>query len=66
MQKAKKTKLSDPVIDRIRATRHEISERFGHDTAKLVEHYIELQKQYQDQLVDTAPEVKRPGKSSAA
>lgn len=66
MQKAKKTKQSDPVIDRIRAARHEISERFGHDTAKLVEHYMELQQQYRDQLVGTVPEAERVDQSPAA
>lgn len=66
MQKAKKTKQSDPVIERIRAARHEISERFGHDTAKLVDHYMELQQQYQDQLVDTASETERVDQSPAA
>jgi hypothetical protein len=62
----KKTKHSDPVIDRIRAARHEISERFGHDTAKLVEHYIELQQQYRDQLVEAAPDEEQIDQTSAA
>lgn len=53
------TKQGDPVIDRIRAARHEISEPFGHDTAKLVEHYMEVNQQYQDQPVKTAPEAER-------
>ncbi len=59
-------KQSDPVIDRIRAARREISERFGHDTAKLVEHYVELQQQYEDQLVNIFPEVERLDQSPAA
>ena len=44
---------NDPVIDEIREVRHRISERFGHDPAKLVAYYMELQKQYKDRLLDT-------------
>jgi len=43
----------DPVIDEIRALRHRISERFGHDPAQLVAYYLELQQQYRDRLIDT-------------
>ena len=41
----------DPTIKRIRDVRHKISEQFGHDSKKLVDHYIELQKQYADRLI---------------
>lgn len=41
----------DPVIDRIRATRHEISERFAHDPMRLVEYYMKRQEHLQDRLV---------------
>ena len=41
----------DPVIDEIRQIRHEISAQFGHDPARLVAHYMELQKQYKDRLI---------------
>lgn len=34
----------DPTIVGIRETRHFISEEFGHDPQRIVEHYIELQK----------------------
>jgi hypothetical protein len=34
----------DEEINRVRATRHRISARFGHDPYRLVAHYIELQK----------------------
>ncbi len=44
----------DPTIARIRETRHRISERFGHDPQKLVDYYIELQKKYQDRILDEA------------
>lgn len=42
----------DPVIDEIREIRRRISERFGHDPARLVAHYQEVQEQYRDRLID--------------
>ena len=48
-----KQNLSDPVIDEIREVRHRISARFGHDPTQLVAFYMEMQKQYQDRLVET-------------
>ena len=44
---------SDPVIDEIREVRHRISARFNHDPAQMVAFYIEMQKQYQDRLIET-------------
>ena len=44
----------DPAIKRIREVRHRISKEHGHDPQKLVNYYIELQKQYQ--LIDSAKE----------
>jgi len=41
----------DPLIDEIRAVRHRISERFGHDTKALCDHYRELEKKYRDRMV---------------
>ena len=49
-----KQNLNDPVIDEIRAVRHRISARFDHDPTKLVSFYLEMQKQYQDRLIETA------------
>ena len=46
----------DPVIDEIRDARRRISARFGHDPTRLVAFYMELQKQYQDRLIETAKE----------
>jgi hypothetical protein len=43
---------SDPVIEEIREVRHRISARFGHDPERLFEHYLEVQKEYRDRLVD--------------
>lgn len=42
---------NDPVIDEIREIRHRISARFDHDPKRLVAHYMEFQKQYQDRLI---------------
>jgi inorganic pyrophosphatase len=41
----------DPLIDEIRAVRHRIPERFGHDTKALCDHYRELEKKYRDRMV---------------
>ena len=54
------TKQSDPVVDEIRAVRHEISARFDHDPERLVAYYVELQKQYRDRLIATEETVERP------
>lgn len=35
----------DPVIERIRAVRHQISEECGHDPQRLAEYYMKLQEQ---------------------
>jgi len=48
-----KQNRSDPVIDEIREVRHRISARFGHDPTQLVAFYMEMQKQYQDRLMET-------------
>jgi hypothetical protein len=42
---------SDEEISRVRAVRHRISERFGHDPYRLVAYYMERQKQHEDRLV---------------
>jgi hypothetical protein len=39
------------VIADVRAARHRISQRFGHDPYKLVAHYIERQKSHLDRLI---------------
>ena len=44
----------DPVIAAIREVRHQISEECGHDPAKLVEYFMEIQKQYEDRLLKTS------------
>ena len=44
----------DPAITRIREVRHRISKQFDHDPKKLVEHYMRLQEQHKDRLLDLA------------
>ncbi len=41
----------DPVIDRIRNIRHEISEKCGHKPEKLIDYYMELQKRHKNNLI---------------
>ena len=47
----------DPTIARIREVRHRISAEHDHDPRKVVDYYIELQKEYRDRLVES-PESK--------
>ena len=47
---------ADPVIDRIREARREISARFGHDPEKLTAYYIERQNRHRDRLIYASPE----------
>lgn len=39
-------KKNDEALNEIREARHSISEEHGHDPQKLVNYYIQLQKQY--------------------
>lgn len=39
-------KQDDPVIQLIRDVRHQISENNDHNPKKLIDYYLELQKQY--------------------
>ncbi len=43
--------MNEPTLTRIWKARHRISAKCGHDPYKLVAHYIEYQKQFQDKLV---------------
>jgi hypothetical protein len=56
---------TDPVIDEIRNVRHQISERCGHDPARLVAYYMKLQEQYRARLVKP-PEASRRQDEPAA
>jgi len=41
----------DPLIDEIRGVRHRISERFGHNTKALCDHYRELEKRHPERML---------------
>ena len=56
---------SDPVIDEVRQVRQRISARFGHDPARLVAYYMELQERHQDRLIDRSKTPERGGESAA-
>jgi len=46
----------DILVDEIRAVRHRISERFGHDTKALLDHYREMETRYRDRMLRTPAE----------
>lgn len=48
---------ADPSIEAVRASRHKISKRFGHDTKALVCHYIALEQKYKNRMANKAVEV---------
>ena len=58
--------LSDPIIDEIREVRHRISARFDHDPTQMVAFYMEMQKQYQDRLIETTRSAESHGDQPGA
>ena len=46
--------MNDPVIERIREARHQVSEENSHDPAKVVAYYVELQKRYSERLLESS------------
>ena len=42
---------TDTLVDEVRAVRHRISERFGHDTKALLDHYRQLEKKYAGRML---------------
>jgi hypothetical protein len=56
---------SDPVIDEIRQVRRRISARFNDDPKRLVEHYIKLQEEHRERMIDS-PHASKPSDQSAA
>jgi hypothetical protein len=44
----------DPLIDEVRAIRLSISEQYGHDLDRLVEHLREVETRYKDRMVRPA------------
>jgi hypothetical protein len=57
--------MSDPVIDEIRQVRHRISAKFGHDAARLINHYIKSQQRHGDRLLGSAKSNVRAGEPTA-
>jgi hypothetical protein len=55
----------DPPVDEVREIRRKISARFGHDPAKLVEYYIQLQERHRDRLMDANSQPKSTDHSAA-
>lgn len=55
----------DEAITQVRAARHRISERHGHDPYRLVAYYIERQRQRQHEVA-AAPGTKSPGNPTGA
>ena len=47
--------MNDPIIERIREARHQISEEHAHDPEDVVAYYIELQKRYSQRLLESSP-----------
>jgi hypothetical protein len=58
-------KQNDAVIEEVREVRHRISARFDHDRTRLVAYYEDLQKQYQDRLLDTSTKKMEKDQSAA-
>jgi hypothetical protein len=57
--------MKDAPIEEIRQLRRQISDRFDNDPQKLVAHYLELQEQYRDRLIDSAGLAERNDQDAA-
>ena len=55
----------DPVIEELRQLRRCISQRFDHDPVRLVEYYMQLQKQYENRLIRRQDEKEIKDQSAA-
>ncbi|MFL5386982.1 MAG: hypothetical protein ACJ8GN_31190 [Longimicrobiaceae bacterium] len=55
----------DPLIDEIYEIRKRISREHGDDIDRLVEHYMEYEKQFADRLISTPPPTRKQDKSAA-
>jgi hypothetical protein len=42
----------NPLIERIRNVRHQISQEYHHDPRQLVEHYMELEKKHRGRFIE--------------
>jgi len=47
---------NDPALDAIRKVRHQISREFDNDPARLIEHYIELQRRMEKSKIVRGPD----------
>jgi hypothetical protein len=47
---------TDPALDAIRKVRHEISRDFDNDPARLIAHYIEMQRRIEQSKLVRGPE----------
>jgi hypothetical protein len=54
----------DDVIEEIRAIRHRMSERFGHDPVRLLAYLREKQEQHRDRLLRAEPTTEVADKNS--
>ncbi|MFL5542740.1 MAG: hypothetical protein ACJ8J0_27410 [Longimicrobiaceae bacterium] len=55
----------DPLIDEIYEIRKRISREHGDDIDRLVEHYMEYEKQFADRLISPPPTPQKQDKSAA-
>ena len=55
----------DQAIEEIRAVRQRISEAYGHDVKAFLEHYRELERQYQEKLIGRRDADARPPRAQA-
>ena len=56
----------DQAIEEIRAVRQRISEAYGHDVKAFLEHYRELEHQYQEKLIGRRDVEAKPSRTQAA
>jgi len=61
----KQDEKRDPLIDEIHAIRAQIAREHGNDPQRLIEHYIELEKQYKGRLIPLPAKPTKRGKSAA-
>jgi hypothetical protein len=55
----------DTPIEEIRELRRQISARFENDPAQLVDHYLKMQEQYRERMIDASPPTKRRDQTAA-
>jgi len=48
-------KENDPILDRIREVRHQISAEFGHDPKRLVAYYADMEKEFSGRFTEDRP-----------